>query len=267
MIYGKLPVVFLGLLASEKNGSTNSVIASYILDNLDNMKDIGIQQFAEECNVSNSSISRFCRDIGLESFLELKILLNQANLKKGPEASSGNFLERRQVYTEHIIDGIMQVSSSLSENMIQELVQDIYKFDQVATFGLMKAETASLILQSDLLMYGKKIFTNISFKEQIDYLMKVDDSHLVILFSFTGSFFDYAAIKPFLRKKKSPKIWMITGGHTSVPPFVSKCLRFSSKQGHFEHPGQLNFVATLIAQEYNFYLQTVASQHDQLKRS
>ncbi|MGT2828230.1 MurR/RpiR family transcriptional regulator [Streptococcus hillyeri] len=254
MIYGKIPVVFLGLLASEKSGSTNSIIASYILDNLDDMKNIGIQQFAEECNVSSSSISRFCRDIGLDSFSELKMLLTQANLKKGPEASNGDFAERKRAYTGQTIDGIQQVSDSLSENLINELVRDIYDYKEVAAFGLMKAETAAVILQSDLLMYGKKIFTNISFKEQIDYLLEADENKLVILFSFTGSFFDYTSLKPFLKKARHPKIWMITGGNVCAPTFVHKCIRFSSKQTHFEHPSQLDFVATIIAQEYNHQL-------------
>ena len=35
MIYGKLPVVFLSVIASEKNGSTNSVIASYLLEHME----------------------------------------------------------------------------------------------------------------------------------------------------------------------------------------------------------------------------------------
>ena len=35
MIYGKLPVVFLSVVASEKSGSTNSAIASYILEHID----------------------------------------------------------------------------------------------------------------------------------------------------------------------------------------------------------------------------------------
>ncbi|MCQ8274893.1 hypothetical protein NF437_10430, partial [Streptococcus suis] len=76
---GKLPVVFLWILACEKNGSKNSIIASYILEHLEYMKDIGIQKFAEDCNVSTSSISRFCRDVCLESFSELKMIFNQVN--------------------------------------------------------------------------------------------------------------------------------------------------------------------------------------------
>lgn len=253
MIYGKLPVVFLGLLASEKKGSTNSIIASYILEHLEDMKDIGIQQFAEDCNVSTSSISRFCRDVGLEGFSELKMILNQANLQKGPEASQGCFQERKKSYTEMTQSAIQQVSDSLNEPDVIELVQDIINHEKVAAFGLMKAETAALILQSDLLMYGKQIFSNLSFREQTDYILNADEQHLIILFSFTSSYFDYAPLKPFLRKKNRPRIWMVTGGNTNVPSFVHKCLRFKSTQNHFEHPSQLDFVATIIAQEYNFY--------------
>ena len=47
MIYGKLPVVFLSTIASEKNGSTNCVIATYILEHLDEMQDIGIKEIAK----------------------------------------------------------------------------------------------------------------------------------------------------------------------------------------------------------------------------
>ena len=43
MIYGKLPVVFLSVIASEKAGSTNSMIASYILDHMDEVKNLGIR--------------------------------------------------------------------------------------------------------------------------------------------------------------------------------------------------------------------------------
>ena len=63
MIYGKLPVVFLSTIASEKNGSTNCVIATYILEHLDEMQDIGIKEIAKKFNVAVSSISRFCKEI------------------------------------------------------------------------------------------------------------------------------------------------------------------------------------------------------------
>ena len=37
MLYGKLPIVFLSTLASEKKDSTNSQIATYLLNHLDDI--------------------------------------------------------------------------------------------------------------------------------------------------------------------------------------------------------------------------------------
>ena len=76
MIYSKLPVVFLSTIASERNGSTNCMIASYILDHLNEVQNMGIRDIAEKCHVAMSSISRFCKEIGLRDYAELKELLN-----------------------------------------------------------------------------------------------------------------------------------------------------------------------------------------------
>ena len=80
MIYGKLPVVFLSVMATEKKGSTNSVIASYILEHMEDMRDLGIKELAARCHVGLGSVSRFCREIGLQDFVELKELLWSAEM-------------------------------------------------------------------------------------------------------------------------------------------------------------------------------------------
>lgn len=255
MIYSKLPIVFLGLLASEKKESTNSIIASYILDNIEKMQTIGIKNFADSCNVSISSISRFCREIGLENFSELKLILMQADLSKGTEAINGTFKERINTYAKKTVTGISKIISSINENDMNELIADIYAFNKVAIFGLMKAETSALILQSDLLMYGKRAYTNLSYKEQRDYILNANKDDLIIIFSFTNSYFDYLSLKSsFIKKKNPPKIWTISGGVNSPATFVHKCLRFNSDYNHFEHPSQLNFLATVIAQEYKKHI-------------
>lgn len=68
MIYDKLPIVFLSTITSEKNGSTNCVIATYILEHLKEMQNMGIKDIAKRCNVAVSSISRFCKEIGLSVY-------------------------------------------------------------------------------------------------------------------------------------------------------------------------------------------------------
>ena len=45
--YGKLPIVLLSELATEKSDSSNCRIAAYLLANLDRADQIGIEQLAE----------------------------------------------------------------------------------------------------------------------------------------------------------------------------------------------------------------------------
>ncbi len=71
MLYGKIPVALLSAMASEKNHSTNSVIAAYMLTHREQLPHMKIQQLAAVCHVSVSSVSRFCREIGLQDFSEL----------------------------------------------------------------------------------------------------------------------------------------------------------------------------------------------------
>ncbi|MFS9438686.1 hypothetical protein, partial [Streptococcus sobrinus] len=64
------------------------------------------------------------------------------------------------------------------------------------------------------------------------YILNSNEKQLILLFSFTSSYFDYTSIKTlkkFLRRKKHPRIWMITGGQSNAPSFVHRTLRFSSK--------------------------------------
>ncbi len=75
--YTKLPIVLLSELAAGREDSNNCRIARYLLERLDCLEDVSIEKLAAECFVSKATVSRFCRDIGLEDFSELRNLLHQ----------------------------------------------------------------------------------------------------------------------------------------------------------------------------------------------
>lgn len=251
MLYSKLPIVFLSAIASEKNGSTNSTIATYILTHLDEMKNIGITEFAKRCNVSMSSISRFCKEIGLIDFAELKAILEKSEFSWDIVSQEETFHRRVVNYSRKINDSIIQVANSISKKEIYQLVKDIRSFEKIAAFGLMKAETAALILQSDLLMNKKYIYTNLSHKEQMDYIETATNDTLIIIFTYTASYFDYSSKRNFLKNKNRPKIWMICGDKIDQPSYVFQQIVFESRQDYASHPYQLDFFASIIANEYS----------------
>lgn len=242
MIYPKLPIVFLSTIASEKADSTNSQIASYLLDHLDEVKDMGIKEMASQCHVAISSISRFCKEIGLRDYVELRELLTGTELYF-EESSPADYSKQVQACIE-------QVASSIDIKAIQELCQSIKKHDQVAIFGLLKAGSVALNLQVDLLMLGKQVYTQIAYANQMEYLFQATDQDLIIIFSYTGTYFNDEELRSRKKKLKDPEIWMITSTNKTYPDYIDHVILFDSKQDQLSHPYQLQFIAGLIAQEY-----------------
>ena len=171
MLYDKLPIVFLSTLASEKKDSTNSQIASYLLNHLEEIKDIGIQDMAKECHVAMSSISRFCKEIGLHDFNELRELLVSTNMNFEQNSLSSSGDKRLKDYSLKVKESIEMVEYSIDIKQIDLLCQEIKRYEKVAAFGLLKAGTVAFNLQTDLLMLGKQIYSNISYKQQLQYIL------------------------------------------------------------------------------------------------
>ena len=67
-----LMIILLSTLNGEPKDSNNYRIAKYIIEHIHEMENCTLSELAAKCYVSNSSISRFCRDIGLGDFNELR---------------------------------------------------------------------------------------------------------------------------------------------------------------------------------------------------
>lgn len=250
MLYDKLPIVFLSTLASEKKDSTNSQIASYLLNHLEEIKDIGIQDMAKECHVAMSSISRFCKEIGLHDFNELRELLVSTNMNFEQNSLSSSGGERLKAYSLKVKESIEMVEYSIDIKQIDLLCQEIKRYEKVAAFGLLKAGTIAFNLQTDLLMLGKQIYSNISYKQQLQYILSSTKEDLIIIFSYTGCYFDYPDLRALKNKLNAPQIWLISSKQETYPEFIDHVITFDSLQDQNSHPYQLQFIAGLIGQEY-----------------
>lgn len=252
MFYGKLPIIILSEMASSKSNSINGYIATYILGHLDEIKDDSIRELANRVNVSASSISRFCRDIGLKDYNELKALLNDTTLRFDICSYADTVPERKDDYVAAVQRSLEQVRTSIDMAKVRALCMDIRRYEQVAVFGMLKAESVALNLQADLAMQGKHVITKLPYSEQIDYLDNADERCLVVIFSFTGIYYQYglprSAAKP---KGKRPKVYFITSDPKAKEKGnCDEMIWFASNQDQASHPWQLQLVGSLIAQRY-----------------
>ena len=252
MFYGKLPILLLAELVEHPSDATNARIASYILTNMEALRDLSIKELAADCFVSTASVSRFCRDIGLTDFADLKQLINNTALKFEIASNAPSPAARKKEYIGAVIEAIELARDSLSMKQIDLLARDIERYEKVSVFGPLKAATAAINLQTNLLMLGKLVNTSLRYSKQIDYLENADENDLVVIFSYSGIYFDYKYSQNRIHPNiKRPKIWFITGNPmVRESDFLDCVITFKSKQDQASHPYQLQIAADLIAQSY-----------------
>lgn len=249
MIYDKLSVDLLGLLATEEADATNAQIARYVLTHAHEFGDLSVKALAAACHVGVGSVSRFAREAGFESFAELRDAFADAS-QEFERLEGTNSKERGHTLAMRVALSVERAAATVDGAALSRLVADLASFDKVCAYGFLKAQAAALDLQVDMLMQGKYISTCASPAEQLDRIAHAFADELVVVFSYTGSYFDAHDLRETLARRDPPKIWMVCGSSRPLPPFVADRVLFSSDQNRFGHPYQLEYVAGLIAQEY-----------------
>lgn len=63
-----LGTTLLGIINTTSYHSINHQIATYVLENLERFDYLNEPELARACSVSKSSVNRFCKELGYESF-------------------------------------------------------------------------------------------------------------------------------------------------------------------------------------------------------
>jgi len=262
MYRDKLKIVFLSELVSSNDGSTNCQIASYILNNIEEIKQSNINELSKKCHVSNSSISRFCKEIGLNDFFELKELISTTSFNFELYSDNISAKVRSIDFIDRVKESMDLVSKSINYDIFDKLSKDIDRHNKIGIFGLLKAETVAMNLQSDLSFLGKNSFTKVSFKQQLEYLEKTNEKDLIIIFSYTGIYFEHTFPRRFPNRDSKPKIYFITSDKSSLDNgYFDEVIHFKSLQDYASHPFQLQLIGSLISQNYAYYLNRKNSSH------
>ena len=241
MIYDRLAVTLLSVLATEREGTTNATIARYLLAHTNELRDITVRGVATACNVGVGSVSRFCRDAGFASFEDLRAALM---------GSGYSFEQAPKGHADLVCDALKQVEATIDRRLLGLLTDDLLSYKKVFTCGMLKAQAAAVDLQVDLLMLGKCAETCVSYAEQVERIAAAGRDELVVVFSYTGDYFFARDLSERLARLDRPRIWVVAGTRQAQPDFVYGCLPFASTHSQLTHPFQLEMAAALIAQEY-----------------
>lgn len=150
-----LIIILLSTLNDEPKGSNNYKIAKYMIENMRDLEEYSLTDLAQACYVSNSSISRFCRDIGLKDFNALKnqiakFSVESARLKRKFDYEKYESSSMFQSYVKNVISNLNYFLENDIEKQINTLVQEISSYQKIAAFGYMQSESVACNLQFDL---------------------------------------------------------------------------------------------------------------------
>lgn len=123
-----LIIILLSTLNDEPKGSNNYKIAKYMIENMRDLEECSLTDLAQACYVSNSSISRFCRDIGLKDFNALKnqiakFSVEAARLKRKFDYEKYESSSMVQSYVKNVISNLNYFLENDIEKQINTLVQ------------------------------------------------------------------------------------------------------------------------------------------------
>ncbi len=249
MTYDKLTVALLSMLSAEDRDSTNAEIARYLLSHVDEAGALSIKELAAAAHVGTGTISRFAHEAGFAGFAELREALDGFTKQFAP-ISEATPESRASELAQRVSQSIRQATDGVDRAALQRLAHDLHAYERVSAYGLLKGQAAALDLQVDLLMQGKWIDTCTALADQMEHIARAGKDELVIVFSYTGAYFEYGDLGAALRRLDRPRIWMVCGARRPQPDYVSDLLSFSSDLSRLGHPYQLEAVAGLIAQEY-----------------
>lgn len=245
--YGKLPILLMAELASGKWDTNNNIIAAWLLENLQKLEDISVEQVAGACYVSNAAVSRFCRDIGLEDFIELRELWRENRQTFTRYGAGLPAEEQAKEFLHRVQDAQKMAIETLDYPALERLAGDIRQAGRVVLLGLLRSANVAMNLQSDLCSLGLNTAVRLTYREQAEYLAQPQTGDVILILSFTGAYFDYGLPRQILHEHR--KLWLIAGEPELKERYPkTNVLSFCSKQDFASHPHQLQIVASVISQ-------------------
>ena len=139
-------------------------IANYIMQYGDQIKNINITDLAKETNTSGATITRFCKKIDCDSFVDMKIKLGANKSDTQVTEEEGIFSYVYQYYNEVI----ERTKSLIDKESIFKIVSEIKKARNIYIYGVGSSGLTADEMMQRLLRMG---FNTLS----------ISDSHMMII--------------------------------------------------------------------------------------
>lgn len=179
---------------SDKN-DTNCDIAKTILENYHQVPDLTVFDLADLCFVSASSVTRFVKTIGYDSFKSFKDdIKNTVDIdvdysKNVNMATIDDLQPIFNRYTQQVIENINYTYEQLDYDQLMRVGEFIYHSKEIAFLGLEYANFVGIHFQNKMASLNKFIQIGVTDEKQEELVERLNDGALIFIVSLEGSFF------------------------------------------------------------------------------
>lgn len=162
-------------------------IADYILDNYETVMYLSLTDLAELSGVGDTSVFRFCKQIGLKGYPELKLLLAQdtvAHKDNSKEDTSSHFSDQIR---QNIIQKINECYEVLDIPELEKAVQLLKNAKRIFFFGIGSSGITALTAKERFLRIGILSDVAIEGHHQNMIASILNQNDVLVAFSLSGN--------------------------------------------------------------------------------
>ena len=198
-----------------KNNDTNMdfILAVYFLKHLEDLETISIYEIAEACYTSRSSVQRFIKDIGFESYNKLKSKIQEVlrhNRRYLNFYRENNF---REFYRKNINDMMDNFDKFYNSEHIDYFVDLLHISDKIVFSIAEGSSVAPFDFQEALVSLHKNVRVITNSTKNRELLLSLKETDTLITLSMTGNY--ALATLNEIEKSKANKV-LITLNHSTI---------------------------------------------------
>lgn len=241
-----------GVLDQCSEDSPDYRIAYYLLQNCYISDKISIQDVADNCFVSKSTVSRFCRQIGYHEFQELNQGLFQAYVRSN-YIKFAPYMQQPDVdsYLNEIQACIDTLRGQISAADVGSVVMDLLTHPRVGLLGKMQSNTVAIDLQHDLCVSHKIVTAPIMPENQLSFIENSKENTFLFVISCSGTYFRGFLQEDTFSGRKKPKITLLTNNPAMKGnPIYDNVIVLPLEDTYAKHPFGLKLFCNLVAINY-----------------
>ena len=231
-------------------------VADYVLAQYDQVQFMSITQLADECDVADATISRFCRSLGLKGFNAFKLEMAQhtapTRARTSPHEGADNVMGRSHEVGRLAHEAVDQTLELLKPHQVEKAVTLMEKAQRIMCFG---SGSSMILAQECANLFSTvtgKFFAVADAHTQLSTLATMGKDDIIFLFSYSGATTGGISILELAKSRGIKTILVTRFSKSPAAKLADVVLCCGSNEGPYQFGSVPAKIAQLVVIDFLF---------------